>query len=263
MPLVDSTIPANGLSEFVSVLAAFGTARVVATSRSEATLATSAPPCGCEYAGYKRPYLPTGVLMKKLIVTALAGLAFSVKTRIVSRFVALAAVLIAVLMFSACAGDDGDGVTQEQLVPDGFNRSAARPGVSLARTSAFGVSNASCARKDAARRVQARQRLRRGIPRRPTGAVIHRFTVCRELADRHECMDRGARVGCEPHRRRSGRPSGICSRPPAGWRVLSDDHSSLHRGYWVAYTGVLEHSVAQGRANEAQAAGFPMPMHGL
>jgi hypothetical protein len=33
-------------------------------------------------------------------------------------------------------------------------------------------------------------------------------------------------------------------------------HSSLHRGYWVAYTGVLDRSAANGRANEAHQAGF-------
>jgi hypothetical protein len=38
--------------------------------------------------------------------------------------------------------------------------------------------------------------------------------------------------------------------------LLSDNHSSLHRGYWVAYTGVLDRSEASQRANDARAMGF-------
>jgi hypothetical protein len=38
--------------------------------------------------------------------------------------------------------------------------------------------------------------------------------------------------------------------------LLSDNHSSLHRGYWVAYSGVLTQSEVGKRQADARAAGF-------
>ena len=68
-------------------------------------------------------------------------------------------------------------------------------------------------------------------------------------------------------RRAAPTPSGRQSEHPAGLPqagvLLSHNHSSLHRGYWAAYTGVLERSVAQGRANEADAAGLADAYHAL
>jgi hypothetical protein len=171
--------------------------------------------------------------------------------------VLLAAVILTLPTFAACGGDDGNGVAQEQLVQERIQQERREAG-RIARQ------DERLRRLESELREERRSEASPSPPATEEGdppptdpggespvyesseswpPATNAWTVVLASA--------ATRTDAEAVARRAS-AAGL---PQAGV-LLSDNHSSLHRGYWVAYTGVLERSVANGRANEAHAAGF-------
>lgn len=177
-------------------------------------------------------------------------------TRTAHRIV-LAAVVITLPTFAACGGDDVNSVAQEQLVQERIEKE----------------------RREAGRLARQEERLRRletelredsrtqPAPAPPaTEAADPSSTVPGDGSSDTEAVESWpsgtaswtvvlasttSRVDAEAT---AGRAS-TAGLAQVGV-LLSDNHSSLHRGYWVAYTGVLDPSQANQRANDAHALGF-------
>lgn len=177
-------------------------------------------------------------------------------TRTVPRVV-LAAVIVTLPTFSACGGDDGNSVAQEQLVQERIQQERREAG-RLARQ------EERLQRLETELRKNSRTQPAPAPP--PTETAGPPSTVTEDGAsdtDTSESWPSGTNAwtvvlasatspaGAEAT---AGRAS-TAGLPQVGV-LLSDNHSSLHRGYWVAYTGVLDRSEASQRASDAHALGF-------